>query len=84
MADPAADVLVHSEPDERFWLSVSRTRDDCFLLIHAGSSVTDEVPNLPPRASDAGPTDEDGVTVDGRVGDTDDTKDGPTDKEGRA
>ncbi|MCP5026311.1 MAG: S9 family peptidase [Actinomycetia bacterium] len=45
--DPAVDVLVHTEDDERFWLSISRSRDDRYLLIHAGSSVTDEVWTIP-------------------------------------
>ncbi|MCP3912088.1 MAG: S9 family peptidase [Actinomycetia bacterium] len=45
--DPVDDVLVHNETDERFWLEVSRSRDDRFMLIHAGSSVTDEVWTIP-------------------------------------
>jgi oligopeptidase B len=34
---------VYHEPDERFWLSVGRTRSDKFIFISAGSSVTSEV-----------------------------------------
>ena len=41
--DPAADVLVFEEPDERFYLSVDLGRDERYLYIHAGSKVTDEV-----------------------------------------
>ena len=41
--DPATDVLVFEEPDERFYLSVDLGRDERYLYIHAGSKVTDEV-----------------------------------------
>lgn len=34
---------VYHEADERFWLSVGRTRSDAYLLIAAGSSITTEV-----------------------------------------
>ena len=40
--DPTEDVTVHHETDERFWVSVGRTRSDRFLLIGAGSKVTSE------------------------------------------
>ncbi len=40
--DPAEDVVVHHETDERFWASVGRTRSDRFLLVGAGSKVTNE------------------------------------------
>jgi oligopeptidase B len=40
--DPAEDVVVHHETDERFWVSVGRTRSDRFLLVGAGSKVTSE------------------------------------------
>ena len=40
--DPAEDVVVHHETDERFWVSVGRTRSDRFLVIGAGSKVTSE------------------------------------------
>ena len=40
--DPAEDVVVHHETDERFWVSVGRTRSDRFLMIGAGSKVTSE------------------------------------------
>ena len=36
------DVLVHEEEDERFWLGVGRFRSGRYLVIHAGSKVTDE------------------------------------------
>ena len=41
--DPADDVLVHEEPDERFYLGVGRTRDDAFVVCSLGSKVTSEV-----------------------------------------
>jgi len=34
---------VHHEPDERFWISVGRTRSNKYVFIAAGSSVTSEV-----------------------------------------
>ncbi|BBX13419.1 MULTISPECIES: S9 family peptidase [Mycobacteriaceae] len=34
---------VYHEDDERFWLSVGRTRSDAYVLIAAGSAVTSEV-----------------------------------------
>jgi oligopeptidase B len=40
--DPAEDVVVHHETDERFWVSVGRTRSDRFLVIGSGSKVTSE------------------------------------------
>ncbi|MGD9797532.1 MAG: oligopeptidase B, partial [Acidimicrobiia bacterium] len=41
--DPATDVLVHQEDDERFHLGVGTTKDERFVLVHLGSKVTDEV-----------------------------------------
>jgi oligopeptidase B len=40
--DPAADVVVFHETDERFWVSVGRTRSDRFLVIGVGSKTTTE------------------------------------------
>ncbi|HSE55731.1 MAG TPA: oligopeptidase B, partial [Nocardioidaceae bacterium] len=40
--DPAEDVVVFHEPDERFWTSVGRTRSDRFLVIGVGSKTTTE------------------------------------------
>ncbi|MBA3304073.1 MAG: S9 family peptidase [Acidimicrobiia bacterium] len=37
-----ADVLVHTEPDERFFLGVGTTKDERFVILHIGSKVTDE------------------------------------------
>ncbi|HET7735142.1 MAG TPA: S9 family peptidase [Nocardioidaceae bacterium] len=35
-------VLVHHEEDERFWVSMGRTRSDKFLVLAAGSKMTSE------------------------------------------
>ena len=40
--DPADDVSVLTEPDERFWLSVDASRDDHWIIIGAGSKITSE------------------------------------------
>ncbi|KKB98270.1 S9 family peptidase [Mycolicibacter arupensis] len=40
--DEPAEQVYH-EADERFWLSVGRTRSDTYVLIAAGSSITSEV-----------------------------------------
>ncbi|TFC50421.1 MULTISPECIES: S9 family peptidase [unclassified Cryobacterium] len=37
-----ADVTVFTEPDERFWVGVGRSRSNRYLMIEAGSSVTSE------------------------------------------
>lgn len=42
-SDPAGDVLVYEEPDERFYLGVGRTKDDRYLLCGLDSKVTSEV-----------------------------------------
>jgi oligopeptidase B len=41
--DPADDVLVYREEDERFSMSVERSRDGAALLVHASSTMTNEV-----------------------------------------
>jgi oligopeptidase B len=41
--DPAADVLVVEEPDDHFYLSVGRTKDDRYVLCGLDSKVTSEV-----------------------------------------
>src|SRR5690606_18242976 len=40
--DASQDVLVHEEPDERFWLGVGRVRSRAFLVLVAGSKITSE------------------------------------------
>ena len=39
---PSQDVEVFHEPDERFWVSMGRTRSDAFLVIGVGSKTTTE------------------------------------------
>jgi oligopeptidase B len=41
--DPEEDVLVHEEPDERFYLGVGRTRDDAYIICSLDSKITSEV-----------------------------------------
>ena len=38
----SADVLVHQEDDERFFLSLGLTRSERFVIIHAASKTTSE------------------------------------------
>ncbi|GAA4123729.1 S9 family peptidase [Knoellia locipacati] len=42
-ADTGTDVLVHEEPDERFWMGVGSSRDDRWLILALGSKTTSEV-----------------------------------------
>lgn len=42
-ASAAPAEQVYHEADERYWLSVGRTRSDAYVLIVAGSSITTEV-----------------------------------------
>lgn len=37
------DVLVHEEPDERFWMGLGSSRDDRWIMIGLGSKTTSEV-----------------------------------------
>jgi oligopeptidase B len=41
--DPALDALVYEQDDESFYTSVSATKDEKYLLIHAQSTVSTEV-----------------------------------------
>ena len=41
--DPADDVLVHQEDDERFWMGVSSSRDERWVMLGLGSKTTSEV-----------------------------------------
>jgi oligopeptidase B len=45
--DTASDPAVYNEKDERYSLYVTRTRDDKYLLLEAGSHVTSEARFLP-------------------------------------
>ncbi|MCF7801576.1 MAG: S9 family peptidase [Candidatus Marinimicrobia bacterium] len=37
------DELIFTEPDERFWLDIGKTKDEAYLLIRLGSKITSEV-----------------------------------------
>ena len=52
--DAADDVLVHREDDERFFCSVSNTKDREWVVLHLGSQVTDEIRVCPAGDVDAG------------------------------
>ncbi len=41
--DPASDLLIYEEPDDRFYLGVGRTKDDRYVLVGVASKVTSEV-----------------------------------------
>ena len=41
--DPLADVLIHSEPHESFFLDITRTRSRGYLVMHLASHSTSEV-----------------------------------------
>jgi oligopeptidase B len=41
--DPAGDALVYEEPDDRFYLGIGRTKDDCYILMGLDSKVTSEL-----------------------------------------
>lgn len=41
--DAADDVLIHQEDDERFWMGVSSSRDERWLVLGLGSKTTSEV-----------------------------------------
>ncbi|MBL8234554.1 MAG: S9 family peptidase, partial [Bryobacterales bacterium] len=42
-ADAASDVLLHQEADERFHLTLSKSRSEAFLLVNLDSAATSEV-----------------------------------------
>ncbi len=54
-ADPATDALVFEETDERFFLTVSRSRSGKYLLITSDSKTTSEVHFVPTGAPDTAP-----------------------------
>ncbi|HEX6872105.1 MAG TPA: S9 family peptidase [Micromonosporaceae bacterium] len=49
------DVIVFEEPDERFWVGVSLTRSEQFILIDSHSKVTSEVQVVPATTPEAMP-----------------------------
>lgn len=53
-SSPATDEVVHREADERFWVSVSRSRSRQFVQIDIGSKLTSET-RLVPADNPTGP-----------------------------
>jgi len=53
--DASADVLVHREDDERFFVDIGRTRSGRFVLIDCSSKTTSEVWFVPTDAPDREP-----------------------------
>jgi oligopeptidase B len=45
--DTATDELVYEEPDHSFYMSLERTGDEKYILLHLGSTVSDEVRFVP-------------------------------------
>ena len=43
----ASDRLVYEEPDDSYYLGIARSRDDEYILIHSGSTVSAEVRYAP-------------------------------------
>lgn len=43
----ASDKLLYEEPDDSYYVNVSRSRDDEFVMIHSGSTVSAEVRYAP-------------------------------------
>lgn len=41
--DPASDTLIHEEPDEAYYLGISRSRSNAYLFLSAESKITSEV-----------------------------------------
>jgi oligopeptidase B len=52
---PADDVLVFTEPDERFFVGIGTTRSERWIVIHTASKLTSEVRLLPADRPDADP-----------------------------
>jgi oligopeptidase B len=49
--EQAADELIHEEPDERFYLSMSLSSTDEYVILSAGSHVTSDVHVMPTAAA---------------------------------
>ena len=54
-ADPATDALVLHEPDQRFTLSVGRTKDGAYVVVSLQSTTTSEVHVIPADQPDTDP-----------------------------
>jgi oligopeptidase B len=40
--DPTQDVMVYQEDDDRFWVSIRRTKSNAYLLLNTSSEITSE------------------------------------------
>ncbi len=54
--DPANDLLVMHEPDDAFWLMISKSKDQQYILLDLHSSTTKEVWFIPANQPTAAPT----------------------------
>ena len=45
--DPANDPVVYEEPDDTFYMSLSRSGDERYIVLHLSSTVADEIRFLP-------------------------------------
>jgi len=48
--DPVGDSVVYEEPDDSYYMSLSRSGDERYIVLHLGSSVADEIRFLPVTA----------------------------------
>lgn len=55
-SDPAHDALVMHEADDAYWLQLTKTKDDAYILLDLHSSTTKEVHFIPADQPDATPT----------------------------
>ncbi|GAB3608764.1 S9 family peptidase [Humibacter ginsengiterrae] len=54
--EPSADVVVHHEKDERFWVGIGVTRSRGYIEVGIGSSITSESRLIPAADPTAAPT----------------------------
>ena len=45
--DPAGDPVVYEEPDDAFYMSLNRSGDERYVVLHLSSTVADEIRYLP-------------------------------------
>ncbi|MFQ1700004.1 S9 family peptidase [Loktanella agnita] len=55
-SDPATDVLVYEETDQRYYVSLHRSRSGAFIIINTGMNDENEVLVIPTDAPDAAPS----------------------------
>ncbi|MGJ3509535.1 S9 family peptidase [Enemella sp. A6] len=53
--DPAEDVVVFTEPDDKFWVSVGNSRDGDWVVIDSSSKISSEVHLVPTAEPEAEP-----------------------------